>query len=72
LYDLLFAIASNVQILSSVSLEDLYSLINEPQEKIKALLTIILYCRISRCLKYHPDDIDIYIGYWNNLTKDFN
>ena len=72
LYDLLFAIASNVQILSSVSLEDLYSLINEPQEKIKALLTIILYCRISRCLKYHPNDIDIYIGYWNNLTKDFN
>ena len=42
------------------------------EEKIKALLTIILYCRISRCLKYHPDDIDIYIGYWNNLTKDFN
>ena len=67
LYDLLFAIVSNVNILSSVTLEDLYTLVNEPSEKIKAMLTIVLYCRISRCLKYHPDDLDTYMNFWNNL-----
>jgi streptomycin 6-kinase len=71
LYDLLFAVVSNVDILSSVSLEDLYNLVNEPPEKIKAMLTIVLYCRISRCLKYHPEDIEIYMEYWNKLTQEY-
>ena len=69
LYDLLFAIVSNVNLLSSVTLDDMYSLVDEPSEKIKALLTVVLYCRISRCLKYHPQDIDIYMDFWNNLIK---
>ena len=69
LYDLLFAVVSNVNILSSFSLEDLYNLVDEPQEKIKAMLTIVLYCRISRCLKYHPKDIDVYMEFWNKLTQ---
>lgn len=71
LYDLLFAIVSNVDILYSLSLEDLYSLIDEPCEKIKAMLTIVLYCRISRCLKYHPQDLDIYMDFWNKLSDSF-
>lgn len=69
LYDLLFAIVSNIDILSNITLEKLYSLINEPQEKINAMLTIVLYSRISRCLKYHPDNIDAYMDFWNNLIK---
>jgi len=69
LYDLLFAIVSNVNILSSVSLDDIYSLVDEPQDKVKALLIIVLYCRISRCLKYHPQDIDTYLEFWNNLIN---
>lgn len=71
LYDILFAIVSNVNILSSLSLDNIYSLVDEPQEKVKALLIVVLYCRISRCLKYHPQDIDIYMEFWNNLIKDF-
>lgn len=71
LYDLLFAVVSNVNILSSVSLEDIYSLVDEPVEKVKALLTVVLYCRISRCLKYHPKDVDIYIDFWNGLVEGF-
>lgn len=69
LYDLLFAIVSNTDILSNITLEQIYYLINEPKEKIKALLTIVLYSRISRCLKYHPKDIDIYMSFWYTLTK---
>ena len=70
LYDLLFAIVSNVNILSSVSLEDLYNLVDEPQEKIKAMLTVVLYCRISRCLKYHPKDIDVYMEIWDKINQE--
>lgn len=68
LYDLLFALVSNTDILSNLTLEKIYSLINEPQEKVKSLLTIILYSRISRCLKYNPDSLNIYINFWNNLS----
>ena len=71
LYDLLFAIVSNVDILSYVSLENLYCLIDEPTEKIRAMLVVVLYCRISRCLKYHPQDIDIYMEFWDKLVKEF-
>lgn len=69
LYDTLFAIVSNTNILANITLEKLYFLINEPKEKIKALLTIVLYSRISRCLKYHPKDIDIYMNFWYTLTR---
>ena len=69
LYDILFALVSNTDILSTITLEDIYSLINEPKEKIKALLTIVLYSRISRCLKYHPQDIDIYMDFWYSIIK---
>ena len=69
LYDLLFALVSNTNILSNITLEYIYSLVDEPQEKVKSLLTIVLYSRISRCLKYHPDDIDIYMDFWYTLTK---
>lgn len=69
LYDLLFAIVSNIDILSNITLEKIYSLVNEPKEKIKALLTLVLYSRISRCLKYNPNDIDIYMNFWYTLTK---
>lgn len=70
LYDLLFAIVSNVQILSKLSIEKLYEIINEPKEKIKSMLIIVLYSRISRCLKYHPQDINIYMSYWNKIIKE--
>lgn len=69
LYDLLFAVVSNTDILFNINLKKIYSLINEPKEKVKALLIIVLYSRISRCLKYHPNDIDIYMNFWYTLTK---
>jgi len=72
LYDLLFALVSNVNILSNITLDKLYNLIDQPKEKIDAMLAIVLYCRISRCLKYHPQDVDIYMKFWNNLITHFN
>ena len=63
LYDILFAICSNVGLLDTYSLDELYILINEPKEKIKAMLIVVLYARISRALKYHPNDIPFYLEY---------
>lgn len=67
LYDILFAIVSNVDILNSVTLEKLEVIINEEKEKIYSMLMIVLYSRISRCLKYHREDINDYMEYWNYL-----
>ena len=67
LYDILFAFASNTQILSSLTLDKICELVNEPKEKVSALLLIVLYSRISRCLKYHPEDINIYLEWWNTI-----
>ena len=69
LYDILFAIVSNVDILQSVTLEDIYNLIEEDNEKIYAMLVIVLYSRISRCLKYHKQDINVYMDFYNNLQE---
>lgn len=67
MYDLLFGICSNVKLLSSFSLEELLTITNDPKEKIKNLLIVVLYSRISRCLKYHPKDLNIYLNYINKL-----
>lgn len=70
LYDVLFAIVSNVDILQTVTLEYLYELIDEEKEKIYSMFVITLFSRISRCLKYHKEDIDIYINYYNYLKNN--
>lgn len=67
LYDILFAICSNVNLLQSITLEKLHSLIDEPKEKIDSMLIVVLYTRISRALKYHPNDIQIYLDFFNSI-----
>lgn len=68
LYDLLFAIVSNVDILSKLTLKEIYALTNENKSKVHDLLVVVLYSRISRCLKYHPQDISIYIDFYNEIS----
>lgn len=68
LYDTLFAIVSNASVVKNISLNKIYSLLSEPHQKIKAMLIIVLYCRMARCLKYHKQDINIYMDFWNSLT----
>ena len=68
LYDILFALCSNVSLLNTYTLDELYLIINEPKEKIKSLLIVVLYSRISRALKYHPNDIPAYLEYFNLIV----
>lgn len=68
LYDILFAFASNTQILNTLTLDKICELVDETKEKVVALLLVVLYSRISRCLKYHPEDIDSYLEWWKKLV----
>ena len=67
LYDFLFAIVSNVDLIKSITIDEIVNLVKEDKEKVKAMYTVVLYSRISRCLKYHKEDIDIYNKYWDAL-----
>ena len=67
LYDILFAICSNISLLNTYTLDELYLLIDEAKEKIKSMLIVVLYARISRALKYHPIDIPAYLDYFNSI-----
>lgn len=70
LYDSLFAMVSNKDFLNTLTLENLVRLTNEPKEKLKAMLTIVTYSSISRCIKYHPNDVETYIKFWDKLNLE--
>ena len=70
LYDTLFAIVSNTAILKIVNLEKLYTLIDDAPEKIYCMLMIVLVSRISRCLKYHPQDLNEYMNFYSSLVSN--
>ena len=67
LYDIIFAICSNVNLLSTYSLDELSFITNEPKEKIRLMFIVVLYARISRALKYHPQDIGTYLEYFKSI-----
>lgn len=71
LYDLFSAVFSNTGIVSKLSLEEILNLVDEPRDKMIDMIVIVLYIRISRCLKYHPVDIGVYMRVWDELSLTF-
>lgn len=71
LYDLFSAVFSNAGIASKLSLEEILNLVDEPRDKMIDMIVIVLYIRISRCLKYHPVDIGVYMRVWDELSLTF-
>ena len=70
LYDILFAICSNPNILNYFcELNTIFKIINEPQEKIISLLKIILFSRITRAYHHHKKDVDFYINFYIKAFK---
>lgn len=72
LYDILFAFVSNVEFLNNLTLDKIIIITKEPKEKVISLFIIVIYSRISRCLKYHPQDISTYMQWWNKLVMEIN
>lgn len=68
-YDLLYALVSNIDLIPFLSINYLMSYLKEPKEKVEALLKIVLFCRIGRCVKYNKEDLDTYLDFWYNLFK---
>ncbi len=69
LYDVLYALMSNVDFLPKVTIDFVSKTFSEPAEKVKALLIVVLFCRFAICLKYHKEDMDAYVDYWFNLIE---
>ena len=69
LYDVIYALLSNVDCLSQATPENIAKLTGEPIEKVKALLVSLLFCRLSTCLKHHKEDFETYIEFWSDITR---
>ena len=66
-YDLLFALVSNIDLIPFLSIDYLTSYTKEPKEKVIALLKVVLFLRICRCIKYNKEDLETYLDFWYNL-----
>ena len=66
-YDLLFALVSNIDLIPFLSIDYLTSYTKEQKEKVIALLKVVLFLRICRCIKYNKEDLETYLDFWYNL-----
>lgn len=69
LYDLTYALLSNVSFLPHISLDFLCELSGDSKDKVKAMLTVQLFCRFDTCIKHHKEDIDDYLDFWYKVIE---
>ena len=70
IYDFIYYICSDIDLLKKYTIENISNLLNENITKVKELYTIILYARLLRCLKYYPEEITQHIDIWNREIKN--
>ena len=70
LYDFIYACLSNLDIVKHLSVDFLAQKTGESAEKVKAMLIIELFCRMSICLKHHKEDFDGYVDFWYKIIAD--
>lgn len=69
LYDFLHACLSNIDVVKHLTIDNLTEITGEPIEKVKAMLTVKLFCRISVCLRHHKEDFDSYVDFWHDILN---
>lgn len=69
LYDMIYALLSNIDFLPHLSTDFISEISGEPKEKVKAMLTVVLFCRLDTCLKHHKEDIDDYLDFWYKIVE---
>ena len=67
LYDFYFAIFTDVLIFKDLDIDFILSFFDRDYEYKKAMMTICLYIRTNRVLKYNPDDFIIYKNYLEKI-----
>lgn len=70
LYDCFSLICSNLIFLKNFSLKRIIKTFNVPYLKAYYMLLIVLFIRLGRCYKYHNQDLDEYLKYWEMYTKN--
>ncbi len=70
LYDIIYALLSNIDCLSHAMPENIARITGEPLEKVRALTIALLFCRLSICLKHHKEDFQTYIDFWYDITEE--
>ena len=68
LYDFYFAILSNVNIFSKVTINYILNFFERDMEYKKDLFVVILYIRMCRCYIYNRQDFDIYVNLYNAIS----
>lgn len=69
IYDIIYALCSNIRFLSSVGVENIYSSLSElgyNKEIINAYLIVVLYIRVGTCIKYNTYDLQDYLKFWDS------
>lgn len=70
IYDYIFFIFSDLIFCKDMTMSQLYDeLQEEPAKKINALVILILFDRIIRCVRHKLDNIDEYLKLWEIYTK---
>ena len=67
LYDLLYALVSNIDLIPYLSMGFLAGYTGDSEEKITALLKVVLYCRICRCAIYDKEWIEPYLAFGERI-----
>ena len=70
IYDYLFFIFSDILFCKNISLAQIYNdLEGENIEKINALIVLILFDRIIRCIRHNLFDIEEYLKLWDTYSN---
>lgn len=69
LFDYLLYVFSLTKITTSINLKTLHKTINQPKDKVKALMLITLCIKIKRMIKYNnqESEVDFYINLWQQI-----
>lgn len=70
LYDFIYACLSNIDVVRHLSVEFIVDKTGEDAEKVKAMLIVELFCRMSICLRHHKEDFDGYVDFWYKITAE--
>ena len=70
IYDFITLIFSDVRLCKNLVFNDFHTFLkDEPIEKLKAMIILVLFDRIIRCVRHNIPDIDIYISLWNYYSN---
>ena len=69
IYDFIYFIFSNYNIANGTNLIEIFDIINEPKEKIFAMIYVLLYDRIAKEQKNNTRYKDSFFKIWNEIEK---